>query len=157
MGENNDINKFRVWSTKEKSYGGFFHDSASINEDGKLSVHYWCKGEYTTDILGDGFEEGDYIIERCTGLRDKNGKLIYAGDIVEVVYFDREGSDYTMQGCIIITEFGVMLDYVKGEHFKAYTGGSENVYLCEWLRDFVDDPEAQIEIIGNIHEQEVKP
>lgn len=154
MGENNDINKFRVWDNLYQKYTDENYEITWIDTSGKIFLQIWIDGEPRIECNAHEFR---FVIERCTGLRDKNGKLIYAGDIVEVVYFDREGSDYTMQGCISITEFGVMLDYVKGEHFKAYTGGSENVYLCEWLRDFVDDPEAQIEIIDNIHKQEEKP
>ena len=137
---NTDRFKFRVWSTKEESYGGFYHDSASIQEDGHLSVHYWCKGEYATDILGDGFEEGDYIIEQCTGLKDKNGNLIYEGDII--CYDDTPYNVYaTKKTGPVVWHKAMFCIHYKNELGDFYdTVGANDDF---WSR--------KTEIVGNIH------
>lgn len=63
----NDRFRFRIWEIKEKRYN-------------KYPPYGYQGGTFNM------FSTDESLIEQCTGLKDKNGKLIYEGDVVQMSY-----------------------------------------------------------------------
>ena len=119
---NNDRLKFRVWDKKNKKYMENYA-SCSINESGVLHVH----------TFGQHYElenTEDFEVEQCTGLKDKNGNLIYDGDIIRW-YGTHKTQDYK----VVWVNAGWCLKDLRTMTTIAMTGLEAS------------------EIIGNIHEQ----
>lgn len=120
---NTDRFKFRVWYQPacDGIESRYFYDVESIY-DGSIDGLGWIS------CFGDLLNDDQYVVEQCTGLKDKNGRLIYEGDVV-----------LTVTGAI-----GEIRHHCCG--FKVYF--EEMLLYC----DVLDDQE----VIGNIHNMEIK-
>ena len=132
--------KFRAWFEKEKRW---LHGYSPDRPD--MACSLW--GE--TILMGgwlDGVcieELNDVVIEQYTGLKDKNGREIYEGDIgkINMGHRDKDILPVVFGGPYKYAAFGLTGKRHKGEYGPKLT----------W--DLLNPEGAkELEVIGNIHE-----
>ena len=113
----NDSSKFRVWDSLEKKY----LDASAV----------WLSSDGYAHEADCELSTIDYITERCTGLKDKNGKLIYAGDVV--CYDDTPYNGYaTKKTGVVVYENGKM-SYYKHNRIAKGCHGTGDVYASAFV------------------------
>lgn len=124
--------RFRVWDKGKKEYcdrNFFMTPNGELGFLIKDSSPHWRI-----------FQNTDWcIIEQCTGLKDKNGTLIYEGDVIKTVFPD---------GSISLRKI-VYFDEETRFFLSPYPTKEYPIYW-ECKKETV----CFFEIIGNIHEME---
>ena len=131
-------NRFRVWDKRER-------ELKNVTNMSFCSCH-GILGGVTMLNESDYFFSNDenFVLEQCTGLKDKNGKLIYEGDILSFTVFDY--NDYDTQYTGVVVYHGSRYTIWNNPDSEYY--GSDGGFDLDW----VIGQDCEIEIIGNIHE-----
>lgn len=114
--------KFRIWNEDIKNYDD--DTSITCNQDGYLV----CKG-FDLDLKR--LEK-----ENCTGIEDKNGKLIYENDILECITFGFDTERF--------------VDYIIFKHGRFMWANVNRRLFPFGETDFTKLSDCRI--IGNIHQ-----
>ena len=131
----NDRFKFRIWNKTEMHYNDFVVTATGFV--GKITEEFLGNCVFNQEDLT---ADKECVLMQCTGLKDKNGVLIYEGDIVKAYFFNEDTDQWDYDLLKVIFDKEKVAFGFKGRSF------------CDFVTtDFLSE---EYEVAGNIYENE---
>lgn len=117
----------------------------------KIIVEYSYVADANHGKLGRAVIDGENaILLQCTGLTDKNGRLIYENDVVNMyIYCEDAHRKCVVEYCIDVGTAQWICRYLDGSRKHQFFGNPFDI-TTEYLDGFL------CEIIGNIHDDQFR-
>ena len=133
--------KFRIWCNNKFYYKCLVGNTNDVEDDKWTCPMIWLEDKKQWVNCDNG------IISQYTGLKDKNGKEIYEGDIVDI--------HQTVNGYnqFVIEYYTYKFSARYYDKDKKVIGSLYNYDLDDFFQ--INEFETELEVIGNIYERKV--
>lgn len=123
--------KFRVWDKKHNEYipSNMISTLLYFGHKDEFHIEFECFSTFADSL----------IVEQCTGLKDKNGNLIYENDRVGFYVYGQDEEWHAQQGTVI--------------WYNSCWGIETSSRFIQFENELTIKNPKDIEIIGNIHSQ----
>jgi hypothetical protein len=126
--------KFRAWDKETECYLYNIQD-AYDTLSGHVKYEDGENADYDADCFGDFLDNDRYVVEQFTGLKDKNGREIYEGDVLDIGLLNQDGNPVLAPVSYEAYLAGYVLDN-RGYGIWQRLGGD-----CEVIGNIYENPE----------------
>lgn len=136
--------KFRAYHTEKRDGQEFPRmigwDEILNNDEEELACYFRNEFSNVSPLM------------QYTGLKDKNGREIYEGDIIHCVhwFFDGNEIEEHFTASVGFRDGSFTLENINSRYYSGYTGEENRKGIC-WIGD-INYCEEDYEVIGNIYE-----